>query len=59
MYYYYICTILQVLDWFAGSDPARRVAKEEQTQTGATVRLLPLCRVKNKFAFRKDELVGG
>ena len=51
--------ILQVLQWFAGSCPARTSEAQETVQNGAAVRLLPLCRVKNKFAFPKEELVGG
>ncbi len=51
--------ILQVLQWFAGTNPGRTAEVEEIAQSGATVRLLPLCRVKNKFAFPKEELVGG
>ncbi len=51
--------ILQVLQWFAGSNPSRTSEVQETIENGATVRLLPLCRVKNKFAFPKEELVGG
>ena len=49
--------ILQVFSWFAGTCPA--VGGDAHETAGTTVRLAPVCRVKNKFAFRKEELVGG
>ena len=53
----------QVLDWFvgpgaAGPDPSEPAASVEAADS-PTARRMPVCRIKNKFAFRKDELVGG
>jgi hypothetical protein len=44
--------ILEVLDWFLGRG-------EKGAAGGEGLRLLPVCRIKNKFAFSKDEIVGG
>jgi hypothetical protein len=44
--------ILEVLDWFLGRG-------ERAAAVGERPRLLPVCRIKNKFAFSKDEIVGG
>ncbi len=44
--------ILEVLDWFLGRGDNGATGRERP-------RLLPVCRIKNKFAFSKEEIVGG
>ncbi len=50
--------ILQVFQWFGGSNPRMMNEFHEEAQS-TTVRLMPISRVKNKFAFPKEELLGG
>jgi hypothetical protein len=57
--------ILQVFEWFTGWSRSRSAAagieedmKNARELAAAALRL-PVCRVKNKFAFNKKELVGG
>ena len=57
--------ILQVFEWFSGWSRSKSAAagieegiKNEKERAAAALRL-PVCRVKNKFAFNKEELVGG
>ncbi len=51
--------ILEVFKWFAGSNPSMMSDFQEVAQSRGTVRLMPFSRVKNKFAFPKEELLGG
>jgi hypothetical protein len=54
--------ILQVFEWFTGLRRAEagmdKDMKDANECAAASLRL-PVCRVKNKFAFKKEELVGG
>jgi hypothetical protein len=50
--------ILQVFQWFGGSNQ-RTVHEFQEVAQSTTVRLMPISRVKNKFAFPKEELLGG
>ncbi len=56
--------ILQVFEWFTGWSQSQRAIcvkadiMDEKGRAAAALRL-PVCRVKNKFAFYKEELVGG
>ncbi len=57
--------ILQVLKWFTGREPTARGVDGCGAQADACGSgvidspVLPVCRVKNKFAFAKEDLVGG
>ena len=60
--------IMQVLSWYTGSaseiatkesDAIEPAAAADSCELQRRAIGMPMCRMKNKFAFAKDELVGG
>ena len=50
--------ILEVVSWFTGGDGVGSASVAAAAATAARTGL-PVCRVKNKFAFQREDVVGG